>query len=222
MNYSKLKSFIDIFFALIMLVFSVPILVTVAMLIKWEDPDGPVIFKQQRVGKNERLFTLYKFRSMSVETHREGKELSDSERLFRVGRFIRKMSLDELPQLLNIIRGDMSFIGPRPLPEEYLAYYTKQECKRHNIKPGISGWAQVNGRNNISWEKKFELDVYYTQNISMLFDLTILFMTIKKVFLSADVTEYVYDSTKDLTAYRTENRKFKHKETSNDRKGELL
>ena len=206
MNYYKWKGIIDYLFALLMLIAGLPIYILIALLIKWQDPKGPVLFKQQRLGKDEKMFTLYKFRSMRVETHRKGIELTDSERLFSVGRFIRKMSLDELPQLINILEGNMSFIGPRPLPKEYLPYYTDQERKRHDVKPGISGWAQVNGRNNLIWEKKFELDVYYTQNMCLLFDTKILLMTIKKVLSGSDVIEYEYDTSKELTDYRSKNR----------------
>lgn len=214
MNYHKWKVIIDLFFALVMLIIGLPVYILIAMLIKWQDPKGPVFFKQQRLGMNEKLFTLYKFRSMKVETHRDGIELSDSERLFSVGRFIRKMSLDELPQLINILKGDMSFIGPRPLPKEYLPYYTDQERKRHEVKPGISGWAQVNGRNNLSWEKKFELDVYYTQNICWYFDTKILLMTIRKVLSGSDVIEYEYDPTKELSDYRSVNRTVSHEQAT--------
>lgn len=214
MKYYKWKGIIDFVFALIMLVAGFPVYMLIAILIKWQDPDGPVCFQQERLGKDEKIFTLYKFRSMKVETHRDGVELSDSERLFSIGRFIRKMSLDELPQLVNILKGDMSFIGPRPLPEEYLPYYTDEERKRHTVKPGISGWAQVNGRNNLTWERKFELDVYYTRNISFLFDTKILLLTIKKVLSGSDVIEYKYDPTKELTDYRSVNRSVVQKQTT--------
>lgn len=214
MTYYKWKGVIDFIFALILLITGLPLYVLIAIIIKWQDPDGPVCFKQERVGKDDKLFTVYKFRSMKVETHRNGIELTDSERLFPMGRFIRKMSLDELPQLLNILKGDMSFIGPRPLPREYLPYYTEEERKRHVIKPGISGWAQVNGRNNLSWEKKFELDVYYTQHLSFLFDTKIFLLTIKKVLSGSDVIEYKYDPTKELTDYRSPNTKVVQQQTT--------
>lgn len=206
MTYSKWKSFFDFTFAFVLLILSFPVLVLISLFIKLEDSTGPVIFRQTRVGKDEKLFTLYKFRSMKVEEMREGVKLTDSERIFRTGRLIRKTSLDELPQLLNILKGEMSFIGPRPLPDDYLPFYTFHENKRHTIKPGISGYAQVNGRNKLSWERKFEMDVYYTQNVSFLLDLKILLLTIKKVFMGSDVVEYNYETDKELTDYRTAQR----------------
>ena len=132
------------------------------------------------------------------------------------------MSLDEFPQLVNILKGEMSFIGPRPLPENYLPYYTQEEKKRHVIKPGISGWAQVNGRNRLDWERKFELDVFYTQNLSLVFDIKILLMTIKKVFLGSDVIEYKDEPTKELPEYRSQTLNNSQTKLTNERKGEIL
>jgi lipopolysaccharide/colanic/teichoic acid biosynthesis glycosyltransferase len=149
-----------------------------AIAIKLEDPNGPVLFKQKRVGKNAKIFTVYKFRTMRVETEKNGKALSDLERITKVGAILRKTSIDELPQLFNIIRGEMSFIGPRPLLVEYLKYYTPEQMRRHEVTPGISGWAQVNGRNAITWEEKFKYDVWYVDNQSFLLDLKIFFKTI--------------------------------------------
>lgn len=139
-------------------------------------------FAQERPGKNEKIFRLYKFKSMTNEKDADGNLLPDGERLTKVGRFIRKTSLDELPQLWNVLKGDMSLIGPRPLRTYYLPLYNETQKRRHEVRPGITGWAQVNGRNAISWKEKFEYDVYYVDNLSFWFDLRILFLTIKKVF----------------------------------------
>ncbi len=158
-----------------------------AIAIKIEDPKGPVLFKQRRPGKDAKIFTVYKFRTMRVETEKDGRPLSDMERITKVGAFLRKTSIDELPQLFNIIRGEMSFIGPRPLPTIYLPYYTAEEMHRHDVRPGISGWAQINGRNYLSWEKKFAYDLYYVNNLSFWLDLKIFFITIGKVFSRAGV-----------------------------------
>lgn len=152
-----------------------------AILIKFTSR-GSILFKQKRPGKNGKIFTVYKFRTMITTTTKKGKTLSDVERMTKLGKLLRKTSIDELPQLFNIIKGDMSFIGPRPLLVRYLPYYTKQQRRRHEVKPGISGWAQVNGRNAISWEQKFKLDVWYVDNISFKLDLKIFFMTIAKIF----------------------------------------
>jgi len=179
--YPYIKRFLDLLFAIILLVITSPIMLLAAIAIKLEDPKGPVLFKQKRPGKNARIFTVYKFRTMRVETERDGRPLSDMERMTKVGSFLRKTSIDELPQLFNIIRGEMSFIGPRPLLVQYLELYTPEQMRRHEVTPGISGWAQVNGRNAISWEEKFEYDVWYADNQSFLLDLKILILTIFNV-----------------------------------------
>ncbi len=146
------------------------------------DDKGPVLFCQKRPGKNGKVFTVYKFRTMSVKTHdSNGNELSDMARMTKIGIFLRKTSLDEIPQFFNVLKGEMSFIGPRPLLCEYLELYSEYQARRHEVRPGISGWAQVNGRNALSWEKKFEYDVYYVENISFALDIRILFMTAKNV-----------------------------------------
>lgn len=159
----------------------------VALLIKLEEPKSPIFFKQDRPGKNARIFTLYKFRTMKVETEKDGETLSDFQRITKLGHYLRKMSIDELPQLINILKGEMSFIGPRPLLVQYLQYYTPYQMRRHEVKPGITGWAQVNGRNEIDWEKKFNLDIYYIEHISFILDLKIFYMTIKNVLKSKGV-----------------------------------
>jgi undecaprenyl phosphate N,N'-diacetylbacillosamine 1-phosphate transferase len=149
---------------------------------------GGVFFTQQRPGKNEVIFRLLKFKTMNDKRDEAGNLLPDAERLTVVGKFIRKTSLDELPQLWNVLRGDMSLVGPRPLLVQYLPLYTVEQKRRHIAKPGITGWAQVNGRNAISWEAKFKLDVWYVDNVSLFLDLKIIFMTAKKVFVSEGIS----------------------------------
>lgn len=179
--YKYIKRAFDFLIALMMLIVLSPLMLVAAILIK-SNNDGPVLFRQKRPGKNGKIFTVYKFRTMSVKTHDEnGNELSDFDRMSKVGNLLRKTSVDELPQLINILKGDMSFIGPRPLLVEYLDLYTPEQMRRHEVAPGISGWAQVNGRNTLSWEEKFAYDVYYVDNISLKLDLKIFFMTVMNV-----------------------------------------
>lgn len=179
--YRYVKRVFDFTAALIMLAVLSPLMLIACILIK-SNNDGPVLFKQKRPGKNGKIFTVYKFRTMSVKTHDEnGRELSDFERMSKTGNLLRKTSVDELPQLVNILKGDMSFIGPRPLLVEYLELYTPEQMRRHDVAPGISGWAQVNGRNTLTWEEKFKYDVYYVDNLSLKLDLKIFFMTIMNV-----------------------------------------
>ena len=165
----------------------------------------PAIFKQARPGKNERIFNLYKFRTMTNKKDKNGKLLPDEKRLTKFGKFLRKTSLDELPELFNILFGQMSFIGPRPLLVEYLDYYTEEEHHRHDVTPGLTGWAQVNGRNLVSWDKKFQLDLEYVKNISLLMDLKIVFLTIKTVLCREGITDgktatntFLYDERKKM------------------------
>ncbi|WP_289709749.1 sugar transferase [Macrococcoides canis] len=148
---------------------------------------SPILFKPKRPGKDGIVFTMYKFRSMSNEKDNKGELLPDSERITSFGKFIRKTSIDELPELFNILKGDMSFVGPRPLSVKYLPYYTDYENRRHEVKPGLTGFAQVNGRNNLSWEERFKKDVYYVDNISFLFDLKIIFLTFYVTLLGKDI-----------------------------------
>ena len=182
-----IKGVLDFLFAILLLVILSPIMLAAAIIIKMEDPGGPILFKQERVGKDNKIFTLYKFRTMIVETEKNGVKLSDADRLLKFGNTLRKLSIDELPQLFNIIKGEMSFIGPRPLPVVYLPYYTDEEIHRHDVRPGVSGWAQVNGRNYLSWEEKFRYDLEYVNNVSFLFDVKIFLMTVKKVLTKSDV-----------------------------------
>ncbi len=149
---------------------------------------SPIIFKQARPGKNGKIFTLYKFRTMTDAKDADGNLLSDSERLTGFGQFLRKTSADELPELFNILRGDMSFVGPRPLLVKYLPLYSEHQSRRHDVTPGLTGWAQVNGRNSIGWNEKFDLDVWYVQNISFALDIKIFVLTIKKVFAKEGIS----------------------------------
>ena len=182
-----LKPVTDIFVGMILLIVLSPIMFLVSFILLLNN-SGKIFFRQVRPGKNERLFTIIKFRTMNDKRDDQGNLLPDAERLTPVGRFIRKTSLDELPQLWNMLKGEMSFVGPRPLLPEYLPLYNDFQKQRHSVKPGITGWAQVNGRNTLSWDKKFEYDVFYVQNCSFVFDLKILFRTILKVFKSEDIS----------------------------------
>lgn len=170
---------------IILLVFSIPIIIT--GLIIYFRLGSPVIFKQKRPGLHGKPFYIYKFRTMTNETDSEGNLLPNEERITATGKIMRKLSLDELPQLFNVLKGDISLVGPRPLLMEYLPLYNKEQARRHDVRPGITGWAQVNGRNNISWEERFKLDVWYVDNQSFLLDIKILFLTVLKVFKREDI-----------------------------------
>ncbi|MGI6587883.1 MAG: sugar transferase [Peptococcia bacterium] len=191
--YLIVKRSLDFVFAVILLIVLSPLMLLVAIAIKL-DSRGPVFFKQERPGKGARIFTIYKFRTMSVETEKAGKPLSDLARMTKVGSFLRKTSIDELPQLFNILKGEMSFIGPRPLLVEYLEYYSSEQKRRHEVKPGISGWAQVNGRNAISWEEKFKYDIWYVNNQSLLLDIKILFLTVYNVLRRKGINNSLGDT----------------------------
>jgi lipopolysaccharide/colanic/teichoic acid biosynthesis glycosyltransferase len=188
MYQSYLKRLFDFTVALIGLLLLSPIFILVTIGLFFAN-NGKPFFLQTRPGKNEKLFRIVKFKTMNDKKDREGNLLSDGERLTKIGCFIRKTSLDELPQLLNVLKGDMSLIGPRPLLVQYLPLYNDEQKQRHNVRPGITGWAQVNGRNGINWELKFANDVWYVDNISFLLDLEILFLTFKKVFISEGVSQ---------------------------------
>lgn len=176
--YPIIKRIFDFVLALLLVILLSPVMLVCAVVIKIEDK-GAVLFRQQRPGLNEKIFTVYKFRTMSTQTQKDGVALSDMDRMTRVGKVLRMFSLDELPQLVNVLKGDMSFIGPRPLLVEYLDRYNSEQKRRHNVRPGISGWAQVNGRNAISWEEKFKLDCWYVDNMCIKTDIKILFMTVR-------------------------------------------
>jgi len=181
MYISFIKPFLDFLISLFLLIITLPLLLFIAMLL-FISNKGRVYFIQNRPGKNEQIFTLYKFKTMNDKRDKDGNLLPDEQRLTKVGKFIRKFSLDELLQFVNVLKGDMSIIGPRPLLIEYLPLYNEEQKKRHYVKPGITGWAQVNGRNAITWEEKFKLDVWYIENISFYLDIKIFFLTILKIF----------------------------------------
>lgn len=191
--YTVVKRVLDIIFAFILLIVSSPIMLVAAFSIRIES-EGPILFKQKRPGKNEKIFMVYKFRTMRIEQQLKGIQLSDMNRITKIGSFLRKTSIDELPQLINIIRGDMSFIGPRPLLVEYLERYSSEEKRRHEVTPGISGWAQVNGRNSISWDQKFKYDVWYVDNANLFLDTKILWLTIYNVFNKKDINNSQLDT----------------------------
>jgi lipopolysaccharide/colanic/teichoic acid biosynthesis glycosyltransferase len=173
--------------ALLLLLFS-PILVVVAIIVRIR-MGSPIVFTQARPGKNSRIFTVYKFRTMTSDCDRAGNLLSDEERLIPIGQFLRKASLDELPQLWNVLMGDMSFVGPRPLLVRYLERYSPEQARRHDVQPGITGWAQINGRNALTWDEKFRLDLWYVDNWSLWLDLKILLLTVKKVFKQEGISQ---------------------------------
>lgn len=181
-----IKPFFDLLIALIVLILISPVLLVVIILLAIAN-DGKPFFFQKRPGKSGKIFSIVKFKTMTDATDGDGNLLPDADRLTRVGSFVRKTSIDEIPQLFNVLKGDMSIIGPRPLLPQYLSIYNAFQKKRHEVRPGITGWAQVNGRNAISWTKKFEYDVWYVENISFLLDLRIIFMTIKKVIISEGI-----------------------------------
>ncbi|EMF7690432.1 undecaprenyl phosphate N,N'-diacetylbacillosamine 1-phosphate transferase [Campylobacter coli] len=182
-----IKRIFDFVLGLFLLVLFSPLILITALLLKITQ--GSVIFTQNRPGLNEKIFKIYKFKTMSDERDEKGELLSDELRLKAFGKIVRSLSLDELLQLFNVLKGDMSFVGPRPLLVEYLPFYNEEQKLRHKVRPGITGWAQVNGRNAISWQKKFELDVYYVKNISFLLDLKIMFLTALKVLKRSGVSK---------------------------------
>lgn len=175
-----MKRFFDIFVSLGLLLSLLPVLLVVALLVRWQ-MGVPVLFRQLRPGLHGKPFVLYKFRTMRHETDGQGRLLADAERLTPLGNLLRRFSLDELPQLFNVIKGDLSLVGPRPLLMEYLPLYNAEQARRHEVKPGITGWAQVNGRNALSWEQKFALDVWYVDHQTFWLDMKILWMTVWKV-----------------------------------------
>ena len=184
----SLKKLFDFTLALILVMIFLPLYIVVSLLIVFK-MGRPILFRQKRPGYKGKVFGIYKFRTMTNEKDENGELLADEKRLNGVGKFIRSTSLDELPQLFNVLKGEMSFVGPRPLLIEYLELYTDEQAKRHDVKPGITGWAQVNGRNAISWEEKFKLDVWYVENQSFLLDIKILWLTFLKVINRSDVSQ---------------------------------
>ena len=180
---------ISFFGALIGLILLSPIFITTVILLHFANKGAGVFFTQNRPGKNEKIFKALKFKTMTDERDADGNLLPDADRITPIGAFVRSTSIDELPQLINILKGDMAFIGPRPLLVHYLPLYNEEQHHRHDVTPGMSGWAQVNGRNNISWSKKFELDVYYVRHISLWMDIRVFFTTIKKVLFRDDINQ---------------------------------
>jgi len=195
------KRFFDLALSVILLIALSPAMILTACLIRWKI-GSPVLFRQTRPGLNGEPFTLYKFRTMTDERDAAGNLLSDEKRLTKTGRLIRKTSLDELPQLINVIKGDLSLVGPRPLLMEYIPLYTKRQWRRHEVKPGITGWAQINGRNKVTWEEKFELDVWYVDHRSFLLDLKILLLTVVKVLKSEGVSQDRHVTAEKFTGRR--------------------
>ncbi len=175
------KRVIDFCFALVALLCLSPVLLVVTIWLHIANKGAGAFFTQERPGKNGKIFKVIKFKTMTDERDTAGNLLPDAQRLTKVGRFVRSTSIDELPQLINVLKGDMSFIGPRPLLPKYLALYTSEQMRRHEVRPGITGWAQVNGRNDIPWSKKFELDIYYVDHLTFAMDVKIFFLTIMKV-----------------------------------------
>lgn len=182
-----LKRFFDLGFSLVGFILLLPFFLSITLLLFIVN-NGKPFFIQQRPGKNCRIFEVIKFKTMNDRKNKDGQLLPDAERMTRIGSFVRKTSLDEIPQLLNVIKGDMSLVGPRPLLVEYLPLYDSSQIRRQQVRPGITGWAQVNGRNAISWQKKFELDIYYVDHLSFNLDIKILIMTVKKVFKSEGIS----------------------------------
>lgn len=188
----------DLAIAIPLVVLLLPVMVGIAIAILIT-MGRPVIFKQVRPGLQGRPFTMYKFRTMTDARDHEGKLLPDAERLTKLGRFLRSTSLDELPELINVIKGDMSLVGPRPLLMQYLPLYTAEQARRHEVRPGITGWAQVNGRNAIAWEEKFKLDVWYVDNWSLWLDLKILLLTVWKVLVREGISQEGEATTRYFT-----------------------
>ena len=184
-----LKRFLDFWIALIVLACISPLLIVVTLWLYVANQGAGAFFLQERPGKDGRIFRIIKYKTMTDERDADGHLLPDEQRLTKVGRFVRSTSIDELPQLLNVLKGDMALIGPRPLLVQYLPLYSKEQARRHEVRPGISGWAQCHGRNAISWTEKFKLDVWYVDHVSLKTDLTVVWLTIQKVLKRADISE---------------------------------
>lgn len=193
--YLYFKRFFDIAISLFCLILASPILIVVTILLYFANNGKPFYF-QERPGKNGKIFTIMKFKSMNDKTDENGELLPDVQRITKIGGFVRNSSIDEIPQLLNVLKGDMSIVGPRPLLKSYLPLYNERQRRRHDVRPGITGWAQVNGRNTISWKQRFDYDIWYVENVSFLTDLKILWLTVLKVVKREDITT---DSTSEIT-----------------------
>ena len=184
-----LKRLIDFTIVFMVLLIIWPILLLITIWLHFANKGAGAFFTQERPGKNGKIFKVIKYKTMTDERDAQGNLLPDADRLTKVGKFVRSTSIDELPQLINVLKGDMALIGPRPLLPQYLPLYSKEQARRHEVRPGITGWAQVNGRNAISWTKKFELDVWYVDHCSFWLDLKIIFLTIKKVFIREGISQ---------------------------------
>lgn len=185
-----IKRILDFCIALCALSVLWPILLVITIFLHFANKGAGAFFTQERPGKNAKIFKVIKYKTMTDERDVAGKLLPDAQRLTKIGKIVRSLSIDELPQLFNVLKGDMSFVGPRPLLVKYLPLYSKEQMRRHDVRPGITGWAQVNGRNAITHTKKFEYDVWYVDNLSFLLDIKILFLTIKKVFVREGISGY--------------------------------
>lgn len=199
------KRFLDIILAIIAIVITLPIFLLTGILVLIF-LGKPAIFRQKRPGKDEKIFTMYKFRTMTKGKNRNGEMLPDELRLTKFGKFLRKTSLDEIPEFINILKGDMSFVGPRPLLIEYLPYYTKEEHHRHDVRPGLTGWAQANGRNLVNWNERFKLDLEYVNNISFLLDLKTIIKTVEIVFKREGIKQDGQATMTSLIDYRSKGR----------------
>ena len=195
------KRFFDFWISLIALICISPVLLVVTIWLHFANKGAGAFFLQERPGKDAKIFKVIKFKTMTDERDASGELLPDEQRLTRVGKFVRSTSIDELPQLINVLKGDMSLIGPRPLRTYYLPLYSEEQKHRHDVRPGITGWAQVNGRNNISWTKKFELDVWYVRHLSFMLDVKILLLTIKKVFVREGISKEGMATTEAFNGY---------------------
>lgn len=195
------KRFIDFIIVFGILLVIWPVLLLITIWLHFANKGTGAFFIQDRPGKDGKIFKVIKFKTMTDERDAAGNLLPDAERLTKVGKFVRSTSIDELPQLINVLKGDMALIGPRPLLPEYLSLYNTEQARRHKVRPGITGWAQVNGRNAISWAKKFELDVWYVDHCSFALDIKIFFLTIKKVLCRDDISKEGYATTEDFNGY---------------------
>ena len=193
------KHFFDFWISLIALIIISPVLLLVTIWLYFANKGAGAFFLQDRPGKNAKIFKVIKFKTMTDERDAEGNLLPDELRLTKVGKFVRSTSIDELPQLINVLKGDMALIGPRPLLPKYLPLYSPEQMRRHEVRPGISGWAQCHGRNQITWAEKFELDVWYVDHISLITDLRIIFITIKKVLFREDINSDNDATMEDFT-----------------------
>ena len=182
------KRFLDFWISLVVLILISPILILVTVWLHFANKGAGAFFTQERGGKDGKVFWIYKFKTMTDERDAEGNLLPDEARLTKVGSMVRSTSIDELPQLINVLKGDMALIGPRPLLKEYLTLYSPEQARRHEVRPGISGWAQCHGRNSISWTEKFKLDVWYVDHVSLAVDLKIIYLTVMKVLKRADIS----------------------------------